>query len=1041
MTVPNVGHRYQVGKSASSFSLSMASMNIGDLMILAVETSNQAVSTPAGWTIMTGSPWSLGSAANVNGIRLSVFYKYATSTSESVTVPDSGDHQTAILFSTTDARSTNPFHDIVVSTGTTGTTVSSPSLNNQYNDSAYVFIPATGADSTTPFTTASNSTIGTLSRLDGTGSTDGNGGGVTVFYADNNNVPPLGTIAGSSSTAPTSAPWIGLAFMIRGTTPVGITASTGSFQVQPYGYGSADLYKTNSDGSITIEDFEASFEAGDTKLSWAADDSTNSINYNTDSVISVGSYNSSHQTEGLYCWDVIQDNGTDPGSGGTDILLDSFETITSNVPTGGVAGITWRNAANIGALVLNGTRSAVTTYHSEGTKALQITKTLAGDAMGLASGDWIGSSPTNASYIDITGYNVAYDVWTTSPNIQAVLYVLDINGVVVAGNAGTIIPDDGTLTTIVAGPVDSGDLTQVIVAIIFFGDDGVNTVYVDKLRLTTSEGGGNRAPILVGETISQNIILKKDYLAVDINPYVIPSGGLISVGLYDPFTDTVVDNITTNSTGQQTLSFDLSSYTTGDFSSGAEIIISAADLNTYPVVPSAYGEHKYYIDNMRITDSVALAYTLEATTQSFALTGQSVNFNRTYKLEAAPAALTMTGQNASLISARSMISNPGTFIFTTIDAQLNKGGTLAALPGAFALTGQTAQLSRTAILTADSGTFTFSGISANLLKQFNFSASSAAFTMTGQAAGLFNTRKIEAPYEPFTLTGQTATMVYGRKGYSDAGSFAFTGQTVNLKKVHYVYPPTIQFGFQSIAPKIATGSSALPPEIEFEVDFIVPYFVGERPFTRVSPPTRDFAFDFPDTEVATGVNAVAPTIEFKMRTGIQYFKIQLVACVGSPAPVQHIADSKKLEADAYVELFDIILSDNVTRILLKQNSNVTWQGQTYEGTGIQIEGVARYADDQLSRPKLTIFNPQGVFSYLIDQGHLENAIVKRTRVLKEHIDADLPVYRVEQWRVARVANVKKGFIGLELRGMLDGQNFLTPGRMFIPPDFPTVSLN
>lgn len=184
-----------------------------------------------------------------------------------------------------------------------------------------------------------------------------------------------------------------------------------------------------------------------------------------------------------------------------------------------------------------------------------------------------------------------------------------------------------------------------------------------------------------------------------------------------------------------------------------------------------------------------------------------------------------------------------------------------------------------------------------------------------------------------------------------------------------------------------------------------------------------------------------PRIDIEVHTGGSFYAYEFIeSCSGESVPKVHVEDSKKLDADAYVDLFELHLSDGTTRVYLKMNKTTEWQGHTYEGTGIKIEGVGTYADDEVARPKLTIFNPEGVYSYLVDQGLLENARVVRIRVLKEHIEDDVPVFRKQQWYIKRVASVRRTFIGLELRDMIDGQNFLTPGRMFIPPDFPTVSL-
>lgn len=193
--------------------------------------------------------------------------------------------------------------------------------------------------------------------------------------------------------------------------------------------------------------------------------------------------------------------------------------------------------------------------------------------------------------------------------------------------------------------------------------------------------------------------------------------------------------------------------------------------------------------------------------------------------------------------------------------------------------------------------------------------------------------------------------------------------------------------------------------------------------------------------VSSGVSVAAPLGEFTLANGVGYYLVETIQFNGDPVPAEHMEDALKLEADAKVDLFEIILPDGMNKVFLKQGKTVTWQGNTYEGTGIKIEGVAKYADDTLARPKVTIFNPNGVYNYLVDQGVLDSSLLARYRILKEHLTDDLPIYERQQWKVSRIASVRTPFISLELRDMMDGQNFQSPGRMFIPPDFPTVSLS
>ncbi len=158
-----------------------------------------------------------------------------------------------------------------------------------------------------------------------------------------------------------------------------------------------------------------------------------------------------------------------------------------------------------------------------------------------------------------------------------------------------------------------------------------------------------------------------------------------------------------------------------------------------------------------------------------------------------------------------------------------------------------------------------------------------------------------------------------------------------------------------------------------------------------------------------------------------------------PAPSSHLQDAQKLSPDGVVNLFEISLK-NGTVLYLKDGDAVTYQGMNFESIAIHVTGLGRTASEENYRPKLAIANPEGIFSLYIQAGHLDNAEVKRYRVLRDDLDANNPVYMTSTWRVAKPVSVNKDMIVLELRTALDGANFVLPGRIFSPPDFPQVSL-
>lgn len=152
-----------------------------------------------------------------------------------------------------------------------------------------------------------------------------------------------------------------------------------------------------------------------------------------------------------------------------------------------------------------------------------------------------------------------------------------------------------------------------------------------------------------------------------------------------------------------------------------------------------------------------------------------------------------------------------------------------------------------------------------------------------------------------------------------------------------------------------------------------------------------------------------------------------------------IADSMEMEADGYVDLFKIELRPSGT-LYLKDNNEVTWQGNTYQPIAIALSAEGNSADGEKHRPSLRVVNPEGMFSKLIADGNLDKARVTRYRVLRSHVEQDQNISIQNLWVVSRVVSLNKIMAVFELRAATDGQFFSLPLRKFIPPDFPQVTL-
>lgn len=164
---------------------------------------------------------------------------------------------------------------------------------------------------------------------------------------------------------------------------------------------------------------------------------------------------------------------------------------------------------------------------------------------------------------------------------------------------------------------------------------------------------------------------------------------------------------------------------------------------------------------------------------------------------------------------------------------------------------------------------------------------------------------------------------------------------------------------------------------------------------------------------------------------------------GDPTKVaDHVQEAVSLEAQGYAHLVSVRMSppgQPEVMYTLTPQKTVVWQGYTWENYGVGITEYKRDASGEVNRPKLTLFNPNGIFSAFVHNRWMDGAEVVRYRVLKNHLSANINSYLRHTWRVGKVVSLNKTMVVCELRGVLDWQFFVLPGRAYYPPEFPSVS--
>ena len=143
----------------------------GDIGLLVIETSGNGttvdITTPTGWQAVPGSP--VTDLATAAGSKLQVWWKRAASASEgAVTVPDSGDHQVARLFTFRNCIATGDPWDVTPTVADTLIVM----IVSRPNDNA----------SNLHFGVPVNANLTDLGECGEAGTAMANGGGLVVSY-------------------------------------------------------------------------------------------------------------------------------------------------------------------------------------------------------------------------------------------------------------------------------------------------------------------------------------------------------------------------------------------------------------------------------------------------------------------------------------------------------------------------------------------------------------------------------------------------------------------------------------------------------------------------------------------------------------------------------------------------------------------------------------------------------------------------------------------------------------------------------------------
>lgn len=160
----------------------------------------------------------------------------------------------------------------------------------------------------------------------------------------------------------------------------------------------------------------------------------------------------------------------------------------------------------------------------------------------------------------------------------------------------------------------------------------------------------------------------------------------------------------------------------------------------------------------------------------------------------------------------------------------------------------------------------------------------------------------------------------------------------------------------------------------------------------------------------------------------------------SAFPTEHITDAHKLVADGVVELFQLSPPTGGT-LYFKNDNDVTWQGNTYTGLPVSLTGLEDSAQGGSMQPKMIIGELNrdlSVFKPLVNDGHLEGALLTYIRVLRDHVISNANIKKLDFFTVQKVAGYSRAQVSLQLSRSSDNARFTIPHRQILPPGFPAV---
>lgn len=180
-----------------------------DLLFLLVETANENVTTPTGWTIAPSAHQGVGTAASTTATEISLFYRWVDGTESSASVADPGDHVIGRMVAYRGVDTTTPFDTSAGSTkATASTTATFPSITTTVDNCLVLLVEAHSlpdANSTTVVSGHTNANLSGIAERIDNNTNAGNGGGMSLADGTKTTAGATGTTTATLSNSAVGA--------------------------------------------------------------------------------------------------------------------------------------------------------------------------------------------------------------------------------------------------------------------------------------------------------------------------------------------------------------------------------------------------------------------------------------------------------------------------------------------------------------------------------------------------------------------------------------------------------------------------------------------------------------------------------------------------------------------------------------------------------------------------------------------------------------------------------------------------------------------